>query len=138
MSNSETIVLANLKIIGLVKIHERIYTRFNPVILPNTYWCSFIRTLFQCDNRDQLLIFLEKTLNDSEIIIKKLVINSNDVHTDNYLKEVINDYFQSLVGVSNLTETYKQDHHFVALLKCLLRKCNKFCMDEIPDIITFE
>lgn len=138
MSNSETLVLANLKIIGLVKIHERIYTRYNPVILPNTYWSSIIRTLFQNDNRDHLLQFLELTINDSEIIIKKLVLSSKNVDMDTYLKEIINDYYQSLIGIGNLTQTYKQDHHFVALLQCLLRKCNKFCIEDIPDIISFE
>ena len=134
MSTSENNVLANLKIIGLVQIYERIYTKYNPVIIPNTYWSSFLRTLFMNDDRQKLFIFLEKTLNDSEYIIKKLIIDSRDIQTDLYLKEVINDYYQSQIGLSNLTQTYKSDNHYVCQLNVMIRKCKKFIIEEIPEI----
>lgn len=133
-SNSELLVLSNLKLISLLKIYEKLNTKYEARIEPNTYWTQFLRTIFQNDDREKALLFLQKTIYDSESIIKNLICNSKDLHTDIYLKEIIEDYVLSQIGIQNLAETYKEDHHYVCQLKCLLRNCNKFISEDIPEM----
>ena len=135
MSNSELLVLSNLKIIGLIKLYDRLNTKYEAKIQPNTWWTVIKRTIFQNDDREKLLLFLQRTLHDSEYIIKKLIETSRDIHTDSYLKEVIEDYIQAAqIGIYNLCETYKEDNHYVCQLKVLLRICNKFIIEDLPDL----
>lgn len=123
--SSELFTLSNLKLIGLIEKYQKISTVYKPTLQSYSLFTTITRFFF-FENRSKSFRFLSDTLHDSELIIKNLMLNSDDISNDNYIMEIINDYKLSCEGINNMCETYKSDVLFVCKLGCLLRKNKQF------------
>lgn len=118
MENSKEII-SRLKFIGRIKPGEKINTKYM-FVQQNSLYTSIYRTLFNRDNRENALQFIQETLYRAYDLITLLELSdkdSNKMVCINILKDLEN----VKTGISNLKETYTTDIKFCCDIDTILQ-----------------
>jgi len=104
-------IITNLKIIGMLKIDEKLCIRKGHLQIDRfSHLQSFKRWLYR-DSRDFILLF-----------IKELIKNVTTLHFEKYtdyitiVTKLISELEQAKIGLTNLKKTYSYDPIMVAML----------------------
>ena len=114
--NSDKEVISRLKFIGRIKKNEKINTQ-HMYVQPCGILTAITRTIFQQDNRNNTMNFVQKTVEDSFILLEKYKDEENFI----LVGLMIDDLLTAKVGLEALKETYVSDLKFCCDIDTLLQ-----------------
>ena len=114
--NSDKEVISRLKFIGRIKKNEKINTQ-HMYVQPCGILTAITRTIFQQDNRNNTMNFVQKTVEDSFILLEKYKDEENFI----LVGHMIDDLLTAKVGLEALKETYVSDLKFCCDIDTLLQ-----------------
>lgn len=122
-------LMTKVKFLGKIKVGDKINTRQNLHLQPDSYYTKFSRTLVLQDSRTNALIFVYDTIKQSldylDLLIKN-VSSVNKIHINVLLKDLKN----AKSGIKNLSETYISDHYIISELETIMQSI-QFKLDEV-------
>lgn len=117
-------IIANLKFIGHINRYEKINCSISPAFVQKDGLLTQIsRTLYNIDNRQNNLNFLQTTVSDSFILLDHY-INSTTDNAKIYKQYIISDLNQSILGLNNLKITYNSDLKFICDIDVIIESIN--------------
>ena len=114
--NTDKEVISRLKFIGRIKKNEKINTQ-HMYVQPCGILTTIRRTILQQDNRNNTMNFIQKTVEDSFILLAKYRNEENFILSGH----VIDDLLTAKMGLEALKETYMQDLKFCCDIDTLLQ-----------------
>ena len=114
--NTDKEIISRLKFIGRIKKNEKINTQ-HMYVQPCGIITAITRTIFQQDNRNNTMNFIQKTVEDSFTLLEKYK------EEDNYILcgHMIDDLITAKIGLEALKETYMMDLKFCCDIDTLLQ-----------------
>jgi hypothetical protein len=114
--NTDKEIISRLKFIGRIKKNEKINTQ-HMYIQPCGILTAINRTIFQQDNRNNTMNFVQKTVEDSFNLLDKYREDEDFLMSGH----IIDDLLSSKVGLESLKETYVTDLKFCCDIDTLLQ-----------------
>ena len=109
-------VISRLKFIGRLKKNEKINTQ-HMYVQPCGILTALSRTIFQQDNRNNTMNFIQKTIEDSFVLLEKYREEEEFILSGH----MIDDLLRAKVGLEALKETYMMDLKFCCDVDTLLQ-----------------
>ena len=114
--NNDKEVISRLKFIGRLKKNEKINTQ-HMYVQPCGILTALSRTIFQQDNRNNTMNFIQKTVEDSFSLLEKYREDENFILAGH----MVDDLLSAKVGLQGLKETYMLDLKFCCDIDTLLQ-----------------
>lgn len=114
--NTDKEVISRLKFIGRIKKNEKINTQ-HMYVQPCGILTAICRTIFQQDNRNNTMNFIQKTVEDSFTLLEKYREDENFILAGH----MIDDLLTAKAGLEALKETYVMDLKFCCDIDTLLQ-----------------
>ena len=114
--NTDKEVISRLKFIGRIKKNEKINTQ-HMYVQPCGIITAISRTIFQQDNRNNTMNFIQKTVEDSFTLLEKYRDEENFILSGH----MIDDLLTAKAGLEALKETYVMDLKFCCDIDTLLQ-----------------
>jgi hypothetical protein len=112
-------IITNLKIIGMLKVDEKLCIRKNHLQIDRFSHLQSIKRWFNRDSRDFILMFIKE-------LIKNIINLDFEKYTDkeNVLTKILVEMEQAKIGIVHLKKTYSDDPIMFAILENIH---NTFC-----------
>jgi hypothetical protein len=114
--NTDKEVISRLKFIGRIKKNEKINTQ-HMYVQPCGIITAITRTIFQQDNRSNTMNFIQKTIEDSFVLLEKYRDEENFILSGH----MVDDLLTCKAGLEALKETYVSDLKFCCDVDTLLQ-----------------
>lgn len=114
--NTDKEVISRLKFIGRLKKNEKINTQ-HMYVQPCGILTALSRTIFQQDNRNNTMNFIQKTVEDSFSLLEKYREEGDFILAGH----MVDDLLSAKVGLQGLKETYMLDLKFCCDIDTLLQ-----------------
>jgi hypothetical protein len=122
--NTET--MSRLKFIGKIKAGEKLNLK-NMALQTNSFVTQFLRTIFQDDNRNKTLLFLQDTIIKTFDLIK-FYEETRNISEEFLFHNIIIDLVNAKKGLENLKKTYINDIKFICDLDVIIQMIDlKLC-----------
>ena len=118
--------MSRLKFIGKIKAGEKLNLR-NMALQTNSFVTQFLRTIFQDDNRNKTLLFLQDTIIKTFDLIK-FYEETRNISEEFLFHNIIIDLVNAKKGLENLKKTYINDIKFICDLDVIIQMIDlKLC-----------
>ena len=115
-------ILVNLKIISKIKQDEKM-TIQNNILVADTRLAQPIMRWYHANNRTDTLRFISIIINNAIEFIKNSTVNHSIFNQELFKQELTN----TLIGLDNLSATYKLDNLIKARIELLQTKIKQSC-----------
>jgi hypothetical protein len=123
--------MANLKLIAMINKGEKLCVRKSQLNIEQVDRLQPFRRWFNKDSRDNSLIYIRNTINDTIKITKSLFATDLQNDISKWSIIALNDELKHCeTGLQNLKTTYVEDPSFIANLDVMIERC-KAHSDEI-------
>jgi len=113
-------IMTRLKFISKIKIGDKINTRHHLSIQPNNFLTRISRTIILQDSRTNALLFISDTINSALELIESIRLSEKPIEV-NLLTLLLEDLYNSKIGIKNLSETYMDDLILVSNFETIIQ-----------------